>query len=696
MKRKKTLTWYERSSRRILLDLHFPEWDKRILSKFEAKQVVDNLVKAEVDCGIFYTKDHFGNAYYNTRVGHKHRMLGERDIFKEFVLEAKQRGLWVVAYYSIGWEKWISTHKPEWVMRDNRGKFLTQGWGWVCPNSGYKEYVKAQLKEIIEQYNIDGFWLDILNFSEKRLTCYCTSCQRLFKERTGENIPLEPSWDSLWREFLEFRYESIEKFAWDIIRYIKSLNSSLSVVFNDHGSPGFDWKVGQRPVQHALFNDYGTGEAYPDVFGFLYPSLETRFIRGLVENRPYEILTYRFNRGWDYTLKPIEQLRWEVFTYLANGAKVTIVDQPFYNGRVDKVVYDRIGKVYREAKDKEKFFEGTFLRWVGLYYSVKTRDWYARGNLDKYLLSFNGAYKALVESHIPTDILFDENITFPKLKEYPLLFLANVAILDEQEIELITGYVEEGGILIATYDTGLYDEEGNPRSDFALSHLFGSCFQGKTRYKYNYFRVTNPLFSQDVNSDYFILSLGPGNLIETKGEEIGRLYLSFYERTQEKFFSHNLHPPYKDTGPCGVINEYGRGKVVYLPLRIAASYAGEYMLPEHRLLIRNIIYKVAPQPPIMIEAPLNVESVIRIEKDKNRYLVHLLVYNTPKQSLTIKADGKIVPPPMIEEAPLFKAKIKVNTKYSKVKSLKSEIKQVGGDSFEFLGENVHEIIIVEG
>jgi len=303
--------WYEQSQRRILLDLHFPEWDDAILSRFDAKQIVKNFKRAQVDCAMFYTKDHFGNAYYNNKIGHKHRCIGDRDIFGECVAEARKEDLWVIAYYSLLWEKFCVTHHPEWVMKGSNGELFTDGYGHICPNSRYLDYAKGQLKEIIEQYDIDGFWLDInildIWKSPQVLSCYCDNCQKLFQERTGQKIPTEPTMNKLWGEFLEFRYESTRKFSEEIIRHIKELNSQLSAVCNYHATPSWSWEGGHRPVEHTLFNDYATAEAYPDNFGAVTPSLAPRFLRGLVRNRPYEILTYRFNRSWDYTLKPLNQ-----------------------------------------------------------------------------------------------------------------------------------------------------------------------------------------------------------------------------------------------------------------------------------------------------------------------------------------------------------------------------------------------------
>ncbi len=684
--------WYEKSRRRVLLDFHFPDWDERILSKFDAKQAVENLVKGNVDCGIFYSKDHYGNSYYNTKIGHKHKNIGDRDFVGEFVEEARKAGLWVLIYYSIVWERWITEHHPEWIMRDKDGKPIPFVWGYACYNSGYKDYVIGQVTEIINQYDINGFHFDMMIYDFGGKACYCDNCRRLFKEKYGYDMPEEPTWDQKWRDHLEFRYESNYKFGMDLRNAIKKLNPDLSVIYNYHGAPGFTWKTAQRPVQHILYNDYGTGEAYTSAFGFAYTSLYPRFLRGLVDDRPYEVVTSRFNRSWDYTTEPVAHLKWEVLTYLSNGAASYIVDQPGYDGLVDPVVYERIGEIYGEVKEKQEYFGYPPIKQVGLYYSVKSRDWYGRDDMESYLLPFNGAFKALLESQIPVDILFDENINLKKLMKYPLFFLANVPILSETEIEMIVDYVKNGGILVATDETSLYDGFGNIMKDFALADLFGVHYKGKTQFRYNYFRLSESPYSEGINPLYDVLLLGPGNVVETQAQTYGELKLSFFDRQPDRFLSHNMHPVFETVGPAIIENKFGDGKVIYIPGKLAASYAGRYFVGEHRQLIRNIVYNNLPKAPLEVEAPLNVESVITFDERNNRYIVHLLGFQATKQATS----GSIKPALMMEEPLLFRAKIRLNVPFSKVTSYKDRPElDIKGNIVELLAEDVHNMIIVE-
>ena len=101
-------------------------------------------------------------------------------------------------------------------------------------------------------------------------------------------------------------------------------------------------------------------------------------------------------------------------------------------------------KFSRKQRSKAEFFGHQHVPHVGLYFSVKTRDWFGRENPTGYFRSFMGAHQMLVESHFPVEFLFDETVTLETLQRYPVVFLANTAILSPAEIDLIRRYVEQG------------------------------------------------------------------------------------------------------------------------------------------------------------------------------------------------------------------------------------------------------------
>ena len=89
-----------------------------------------------------------------------------------------------------------------------------------------------------------------------------------------------------------------------------------------------------------------------------------------------------------------------------------------------------------------------------------------------------GAYEMLNQSHLLVDMLLDEQLHLQRLSPYRVLFLSNSACLSEAQCDQIRRFVREGGTLIATYETSLFDEWGQKRENFGLADVFGVNYRG--------------------------------------------------------------------------------------------------------------------------------------------------------------------------------------------------------------------------
>jgi Beta-galactosidase trimerisation domain len=79
--------------------------------------------------------------------------------------------------------------------------------------------------------------------------------------------------------------------------------------------------------------------------------------------------------------------------------------------------------------------------------------------------------QALIQSHIPFDVIFDDNLK--DLSKYRVLVLSDQECLDDVQMDLIRRFVAAGGALIATEYTSLYDNWRQRRRDFGLHDLLG-------------------------------------------------------------------------------------------------------------------------------------------------------------------------------------------------------------------------------
>ncbi|MFA0741936.1 MAG: hypothetical protein DFNUSKGM_002055, partial [Candidatus Fervidibacter sacchari] len=125
-----------------------------------------------------------GVAYYPTKIPlhRKAKFLGERDVFGELVVAARQLGLRVLARLDPNWghEELYKAH-PDWFLTDAEGKPRQRGQATptasepqflsatpfaqhdvlysTCWNSPFhREFVLAVMTEIMERYDVDGFF----------------------------------------------------------------------------------------------------------------------------------------------------------------------------------------------------------------------------------------------------------------------------------------------------------------------------------------------------------------------------------------------------------------------------------------------------------------------------------------------------------------------------------------------------------
>jgi len=112
-----------------------------------------------------------------------------------------------------------------------------------------------------------------------------------------------------------------------------------------------------------------------------------------------------------------------------------------------------------------------------LSFSNQTTTFYGRAQPGSDLEGAQfGCYHALIESRIPFEIVDDSFLD--SLARFRVLILPNIAALSDAQCRQLTESVRQGGRIVATHETSLYDEWGVHRQDFGLSELFGCSYGG--------------------------------------------------------------------------------------------------------------------------------------------------------------------------------------------------------------------------
>jgi hypothetical protein len=178
------------------------------------------------------------------------------------------------------------------------------------------------------------------------------------------------------------------------------------------------------------------------------------------------------------------------------------------------------------------------------------------------------------------------------LKAYKVLCLPNVVCMNDAEAKAIRQYVAEGGAVVASYKTSLYDEEGRPRGDFLLKDLFGVSYVDRPQGKImeDYLCPTDKV-QVDAAKRTFMFSSTKVRLITDSAE----------------VWSNHVHKE-DIVGPGIVMNRYGKGRVIYC----VGNYELEWhdvsgRRPDIRNLYANLVRWAADsRPPVEVTGPMTL------------------------------------------------------------------------------------------
>ncbi len=633
--------WYQSAYRRNVVDMHITDWDEKFLSEFDPKEYVKMLVLSKVKSAVVYAHSHVGHCNYPTKVGHMHKGLKGRNILGEVIDLCHQSRINVVVYFSLIFDTWAYRNNPDWRIIQADGKEAAQNsrYGVCCPNSPYRDYTVAHVEEICKNFDFEGIRFDMTFWPT---VCYCPHCKKKFAEEVGGEIPKVINWkDPHWVSFQRKREEWLVDFASLMTSTVKRIKPEVSV---EHQSSTFpaSWQRGVIE-KLAMQNDFLQGDFYG---GSLQGSFVRKFLSNLSENLPFGFETsVRMPNVRNHTeIKSEELLKTHVYAALADGGAFIFIDAIDPVGTLDKTVYERMGKVFNGTKRYEPYLGGERCQDVAVYLSTESKfDFGDNGKrVDDRELSTKMPHvdaalsvsKSLINYHIPFGVISKRN--FGELSRHKILVLPDVLMMDEEEVEAIRNYVGSGGNLYASKYTSLINKEGIRKVDFLLSDLFGVSYVGETKENFTYIAPAegkNNLFPG--YSQKYPLSINGSQLIVKAKENVeilGKIVLPYTDpKDTNRSASIHSNPPGINTDyPAVVLNQFGKGKVIYVSGDLENSDL-------HRDTFINLIKLLSSSFSFEADAPKSVEITAFHQKDKRRFIINLI--NFQKELPNIPVDG---------------------------------------------------------
>ncbi len=431
--------WHRDAFFGLHYDLHPGPSDTELGRETTYEHIREQLEKAKPDFVQYDCKGHPGWAGYPTKVGSPSPGI-VNDALKIWRQVTKDMGIPLSIHFSGVWDTRAIELHPEWANVNAAGHPSPNN---TCPLSAYtEELMIPQLLEVVEEYDIDGMWIDGENWASA--PCWCERCKAEFTKRTGfESVPSKRG-DEHWSEWLAFHRDLFTEHVTKFCNAVHAKDPEVMVCSN--------WMYSVRqpdPVKAPV--DYLSGDFDPS-FGADRACAEGRFIssRGM----PWDLMAWSFLRtgplGW--TFKNATHLSQEVSEVLAQGGAVFIYDTPQRSGRLNSWHQDILGEVGEFCRRRKDFcFKTETIPQVAILHSQTY--FYAHNdplfNFAEGNQPMEGALHAVLENGYSADIL-NEDALLERAGDYPVVVVPEQEGLPKNVIDGLTAYVKNGGRLLLT------------------------------------------------------------------------------------------------------------------------------------------------------------------------------------------------------------------------------------------------------
>lgn len=323
----------------LFFDNHTQMENPDVGRDFDPEYFTDQLKRCGVDYLGFHARCNVGMAYYNTKIGTRHPSL-DHDLFGGLAECCKKKGIALVAYLNGGLSTMEFVKHREWARHpfpgdDFYGK-VTPYAITVCYNSPFRAHIISMVREIAQNYPVNGFFIDCL----APYPCICPTCVTMMKER---GIDFNDK-DSV----VEFARQSMLSYSADIAKAVREYISDPMLYFN-----GPDFSTAKD------LDTFFDCECLPTAgWGYEFLPSMAHAIRNIRPGTQILNMTGRFYDWGDFGgLRTADSLKFDLFYGIAHGMRPNVGGHVHPRGDKDQAVFDRIHEVYSAIRKYDPWYE---------------------------------------------------------------------------------------------------------------------------------------------------------------------------------------------------------------------------------------------------------------------------------------------------------------------------------------------------
>jgi hypothetical protein len=570
-------------------------------------------------------------AFYQTKVAfhRKAKFLGERDLLGDCCAAAKKRGMRVVARMSpdLNWDDALAAH-PDWFERDENdaprrsredARLIRS-----CMFTGYMtEYIPAIIREVNSLYDIDAVYTNGWPPLGSLPVCHCSVCRNLPASGTPDY------WDK-FNDRMEYLWKLYDGLA-------KEKKASNFFFANSGGGVRSAMNLDRLGKICDWFQGDNQGRGGEDAPVWLC-ALQGRVCSSIQDGKMAANVTGGWSTGpvrWRNVAKsPAEATIW-----LSQTSASGMV--PYYHwiggekGLGEDRRWQETGRKYFEwtAKHDAHFFNKRSIAKLGWVTGQRTQLFYGAGGVYKgpnataMQQTVNGMYYALLEGRFLFDFVHEDRLDAERLSKYSALVLPNVALLSDAQCEQLRAYVQNSGSLLATFETSMYNERNQRRSNFGLADVLGIQKAGEivgTTGNGYYARIEH---RHEILEGFVDTNWLPGAEnrlpIAAVGNPVLTVVPGFVAYPPELAYPADSHTD----EPAAVLREDGKSRVAYFSGDVERTMWISGHSDLSRLLRNTVNWILHGEQPVSVQGPGLVEAFAW--ETEPGFALHLLNYTNP-------------------------------------------------------------------
>ncbi|GAB2706107.1 hypothetical protein GCM10027037_35320 [Mucilaginibacter koreensis] len=418
-------------------DFHATLNDRGIGRTLTAQDVDSVLSAIRPDYIQVDTKGHPGISSYPTKIGVSAPNILV-DPLKIFRAETYKYHTALYSHFSGVVDAEAVKDHPQWASLDERGHPNSQATSLF---SSYKNtYFIPQIKELIDNYHIDGVWVDgecwavQQDYSKAAIASFMKLNNRTFKNDSTFSYGQHNRYTSFLRQ-------SYHKYLADYVNQLHNYKPTFKVASNWAFSAYMPGPLDARV-------DFLSGDLSSS--SFTEAELESHFMSGY--HKPWDLIVWASTYK-TYQSKSLIQIKQEISPVLAEGGGVGVYTFQKRDAALPLGNVQELKAIKQFCVDRKPYcFKTTSIPQVGLFFS---NSGYERMNTHNIFSTLNtatdnvkGMLNLLLNAQYSVDIIQDFQAS--QLNSYPVIVIADWDYLPATTIAQIKQYITQGGKVLVT------------------------------------------------------------------------------------------------------------------------------------------------------------------------------------------------------------------------------------------------------